>query len=204
MAYLNIAIIHDGKTANAAFSIDPRAFELLLDICTKAKGLMPRETLQSFSEAILHLDDVKHLTNEEMSALMGNPPTPQHIEFTDSNIAAAARAAHEANKTYCESIGDNSQLPWDQAPDWQKTSTINGVVFAIHNGFPPPEMMHDNWMKEKIAADWVYGEVKDETLKTHPCILPYDQLPEAQRKKDQIFRETVLNSLYEATNHGSQ
>lgn len=74
MAYLNIAIINEGKTANTVFSIDARAFDLLLNICTRAEGLTARETLQSFAEAILHLDDAKHLTNEEMSLLMGPPP----------------------------------------------------------------------------------------------------------------------------------
>lgn len=42
-------------------------------------------------------------------------------------------------------------------------------------------------MKEKIGAGWGYGEVKDANAKTHPCIVPFDQLPEFQRKKDALF-----------------
>ena len=38
-----------------------------------------------------------------------------------------AKVAHEINLAYCESIGDNSQPTWELAPDWQKSSAINGV-----------------------------------------------------------------------------
>lgn len=115
--------------------------------------------------------------------------------FMDEHILAAAEAAHEANRAYCQSLGDNSQLPWDSAPEWQRTSAINGVKFAIDKNFPTGEAMHQNWMEEKIATGWVYGEVKDPDKKTHPCLLPYDQLPEAQRIKDDLFRNTIRKAL---------
>jgi hypothetical protein len=37
----------------------------------------------------------------------------------------------------------------------------------------------------------VYGEVKDAVAKTHPCMVPYDDLPEFQRKKDALFLAIV-------------
>lgn len=42
-------------------------------------------------------------------------------------------------------------------------------------------------MKEKVDAGWVFGEIKDADAKTHPCIVPYDELPEFQKKKDHLF-----------------
>lgn len=47
------------------------------------------------------------------------------------NTEQIARIAHETNRAYCESIGDNSQPPWQDAPDWQKLSAINGVKFHL-------------------------------------------------------------------------
>lgn len=37
----------------------------------------------------------------------------------------------------------------------------------------------------------VYGEVKDGEAKTHPCLVPYEQLPPAQRLKDDLFAAIV-------------
>jgi hypothetical protein len=51
--------------------------------------------------------------------------------------------------------------------------------------------MHENWTKDKVADGWVYGEVKDAAAKTHPCLVPYDQLPANQRFKDSLFLLTV-------------
>jgi hypothetical protein len=33
--------------------------------------------------------------------------------------------------------------------------------------------------------------VKDTELKKHPCIVPFDELPEKQRAKDYIFRQII-------------
>lgn len=108
-------------------------------------------------------------------------------------IKDIARVAHEANRAYCESIGDYSQPPWHQAPDWQRESAMNGVGFVLANPESTPEESHENWSKQKVEDGWVYGEVKDPEAKTHHCLVDYDQLPEEQRIKDYLFRGVVLS-----------
>jgi hypothetical protein len=54
-----------------------------------------------------------------------------------------------------------------------------------------PEASHESWMAQKIAEGWHYGAYKDATLKIHPCIMPFDQLPKEQQAKDYIFRAVV-------------
>lgn len=108
----------------------------------------------------------------------------------DLIIEACARAAHEANRAYCIAIGDTSQLSWDEAPGWQRSSAIAGVVGVLNgNG---PEASHVSWLAEKAATGWTYGLVKDPKAKTHPCFVPYADLPEAQKRKDHIFVNVVL------------
>ncbi len=107
------------------------------------------------------------------------------------NKEQIAQAAHELNKAYCESIGDNTQVSWDEAPDWQKQSAIDGVQFHLDNPDATPEGSHENWLKQKEADGWKYGEVKDAEKKEHPCFRPYSELPADQRSKDYIFRQTV-------------
>lgn len=106
-------------------------------------------------------------------------------------IFMLAAIAHAVNAAYCKAIGDNSQADWDNAPQWQKDSAANGVRHMLANPDATPEQMHESWLLEKEEAGWVYGEVKDEKLKTHPCILPYDELPTAQRVKDYLFQAVV-------------
>lgn len=106
-----------------------------------------------------------------------------------ANIEACARAAHEANRAYCIALGDTSQPAWDDAPEWQRSSARNGVVGALAGNTPAES--HAGWLAEKVAAGWVYGEVKNPDAKTHPCMVPYDQLPVSQRAKDGIFLAVV-------------
>ena len=102
-----------------------------------------------------------------------------------------ARVAHELNKAYCESIGDNSQPDWDNAPEWQKSSAVNGVGFHINNPEASPSSSHESWMKQKTEEGWKYGPVKDADKKEHPCYVPYEELPVEQKAKDYIFRQTI-------------
>lgn len=100
----------------------------------------------------------------------------------------AAQVAHNVNRAYCQSIGDESIPDWSEAPEWQQQSAINGVAFHFSNPDATPDASHKNWMAEKVRTGWVYGKVKDPDTRRHPCIVPYDQLPQEQRSKDFLFK----------------
>lgn len=102
-----------------------------------------------------------------------------------------AKVAHEANRAYCETIGDYSQPTWNEAPQWQRDSALLGVHFHLDNPAAGPQGSHDSWLAQKAADGWVYGEVKDPVAKTHPCMVPFGQLPTEQQLKDWIFRGVV-------------
>ena len=102
-----------------------------------------------------------------------------------------ARICHEVNRAYCLALGDASQLPWDEAPEWQRTSAINGVRMHINNPNAGPEASHEAWLKEKTDTGWKFGLTKDPEKKEHPCIVPFSELPREQQAKDFIFRAIV-------------
>lgn len=102
-----------------------------------------------------------------------------------------AEVCHEANAAFCRSLGDMSQPTWADAPDWQRESAINGVVFHIADPNASASASHNNWLKEKVEGGWVYGETKDPEAKTHPCVVPFEQLPPEQQAKDYLFRGIV-------------
>ena len=104
---------------------------------------------------------------------------------------AIAMMCHAINAAYCQSMGDDSQPTWDDAPDWQRNSAIAGVEMHLANPDATPEQSHESWYKVKEAEGWKYGEVKDMEKKEHPCFLPYEELPDEQKAKDYLFRTTV-------------
>lgn len=105
--------------------------------------------------------------------------------------ASIAVVCHEANKAYCETLGDKTQLPWDLAPDWQRNSAIRGVEFHLQNPDATDAASHEAWMKDKLAEGWQWGEIKDAAKKLHPQIKPFDELPIEQQRKDRLFRAIV-------------
>ena len=110
------------------------------------------------------------------------------------NIDQLAYICHAANRAYCKALDLQYGPIWEEAPQWQKDSSINGVKAALANPGMSSEEIHDKWVKEKLDNGWVYGEKKDDTLKTHPCIKPYNELPIEERVKDTLFL-AIVNAL---------
>lgn len=104
-----------------------------------------------------------------------------------NNVHIIARVCHEANRIWCETHGDFSQKSWDDAEDWQKDSAISGVLFRLDNPHAAEDAQHNAWMLQKINDGWIYGPEKNAILKTHPCLIPFNELPVFQQKKDKLF-----------------
>lgn len=103
-------------------------------------------------------------------------------------IELCAEAAHEACRAFGMSI---SQIipPWRDAPYEMRKSVLDGVHGVIAGD--TPEQSHERWCLGKWEDGWVYGPYKDAGAKTHPCLVPYEQLPERDRAKDHIFTIVV-------------
>ena len=109
------------------------------------------------------------------------------MTYCDNDIA---RVCHEANRALQTIQGDPVVSPtWDEAPDWQRASAVDGVAKALAGA--TPEQLHESWCAFKAADGWRFGSVKDAGRKTHPCLVAYDQLPADQRVKDRIFAAIV-------------
>jgi hypothetical protein len=102
-----------------------------------------------------------------------------------------AAIAHDANRRLCLRLGDGTQPAWDYAPEWQRSSAIDGVKFHLANPDSTPEDSHVNWLKTKEAEGWKYGPVKNPETKEHPCYVPYGELPMSQQSKDYLFRAVI-------------
>ncbi|MBQ1276067.1 MAG: hypothetical protein IIY15_02535 [Flavobacteriales bacterium] len=52
--------------------------------------------------------------------------------------------------------------------------------------------VHEVWAKNRIEQGWTYGETRNDALKQHPCLVPYEELPEVEKMYD---RDTVIGTL---------
>lgn len=52
--------------------------------------------------------------------------------------------------------------------------------------------VHEVWSEARIQQGWTYGEQRNDELKTHPCLVPYEELPESEKEYD---RNTSVGTL---------
>ena len=57
------------------------------------------------------------------------------------------------------------------------------------------ENAHDLWASQRLADGWVYGATRDDARKHHPCLIPYDQLPESEKAYDRLIAEGTLKAI---------
>lgn len=52
--------------------------------------------------------------------------------------------------------------------------------------------VHEIWAETRMAQGWTYGPERNDAEKKHPCLVPYDELPEDEKVYD---RNTSVETL---------
>ena len=52
--------------------------------------------------------------------------------------------------------------------------------------------VHEVWAQTRISQGWTYGAERNDALKHHPCLVPYEDLPDEERVYD---RNTAISTL---------
>lgn len=52
--------------------------------------------------------------------------------------------------------------------------------------------VHDVWAETRIQQGWTYGSERNDERKTHPCLVPYEDLPDEEKDYD---RNTSISTL---------
>ena len=55
--------------------------------------------------------------------------------------------------------------------------------------------VHEVWAMNRINDGWTYGPVRDDKLKTHPCLVPYEELPESEKDYDRATSQETLKAI---------
>ena len=91
-----------------------------------------------------------------------------------------AHIRHIAWVSYQIAVGQ----PWNaEINEDQMESLLDGIAYLEGHPEATPKSNHENWMREKISQGWKFGRVKDFENKTHPDLVPFDQLPEVEKRK---------------------
>ena len=79
---------------------------------------------------------------------------------------------------YCPSPIDTSDI------------TLPTELFALADDIA--KNVHEVWARQRMKEGWVYGAQRNDTLKQHPCLIPFEALSETEKNYD---RNTALETL---------
>lgn len=102
------------------------------------------------------------------------------------DLEAIAQVVHEAVRAWSMAHAQSDMPAWENAPEWMKTSTRESVQFVLENPNAGPGAQHAQWMGQRMKAGWAYGAERDDDLKQHPMLVPFEALPEFEKQKDAL------------------
>ena len=74
----------------------------------------------------------------------------------------------------------------EQTDDIILSTDLNDLVEAMAKN------VHEVWAESRILQGWTYGPERNDVLKHHPCLIPYEELPEIEKAYD---RDTAVGTL---------
>ncbi|MFZ5353315.1 MAG: RyR domain-containing protein [Bacillota bacterium] len=57
------------------------------------------------------------------------------------------------------------------------------------------ENVHNIWSQGRIKEGWTYGPERNDSKKEHPCLIPYENLPENEKQIDRNTSEQTLKAI---------
>lgn len=117
-------------------------------------------------------------------------------EASEARLTAEdiTRIAYEANMRL--GILTGSVMPaWDDVPAEERLLFAEGVKLHIARPKRTDKEIHDDWLKTMYQAGWTHGSAKDSLLKTHPSIVPFEELSLLEKIKDRLHANIVESLL---------
>ena len=55
--------------------------------------------------------------------------------------------------------------------------------------------VHEVWAQNRINEGWTYGPTRDDVERKHPCLVPYEELPESEKEYDRATSQETLKLI---------
>ena len=75
------------------------------------------------------------------------------------------------------------------------TSAIKLPQDLLDLGEQIAKNVHDVWAAGRIKDGWTYGPVRNDANKQHPCLVPYEELPEEEKAYDRNTAQETLRLI---------
>lgn len=115
---------------------------------------------------------------------------PNSSNTEDTYPIEQFQGAWNDSKNYLVTITSNRMKTYTPKPidlsDVELTEDLNELREAI------AENAHEVWAVERVAQGWSYGPQRDDSKKENPCMVPYSQLPDSEKRFD---REMAMNTI---------
>ncbi len=102
----------------------------------------------------------------------------------------------------CYQMG--ADLPLHDVPEDYKISDerlrslMAGTKYVLKNPSTTPEENHNIWMAAKKSQGYKYGDVLDIEKRTHPSMIPFENLSDVEKRKDEmdVLMVKLANELF--------
>lgn len=134
-----------------------------------------------------HTVVIKAYNPIEKTVEIYNPDSPKEL---DTYPISRFLDAWKDSKYYLVTINFKDMKTYDPKPidlsQVELPEELNELREAL------AENAHDVWAVERMAQGWTYGPKRDDDKKETPCMVPYSQLPESEKKFDRDMAESSL------------
>lgn len=117
---------------------------------------------------------------------------PKNIRNTRQSLTKCGllRVIHETLRKFNEEITDIPLRKFEEAEPWQREIGMKCLDFLFENhamSSVTPEIIHETWFQKMQEDGWTLGPEKDGGKKTHPNMVHWNGLDNAQKVKDIMF-----------------
>ncbi len=177
------------KSQQSRFALAPIFVEMTQDL--QALSVEVNQT-PYFAEVVQHFGQVEQIctwqeivegSSDELAKFLHNAYS---VRYGDSRTwANLSETYRDANRGAADHLGvklasigywvADDPSNWGRSVDLTVDSEAKELMAILE---------HKRWNAERLLNGWKYGKVRDDRRKIHPCLVPFEELPENEKEKD--------------------